>query len=621
MRPVLGQKWLAAFLSGSIFLFPQLTLAQDLSPVSQPRTAPQLKPAAPDLRETQSRDWGTLPLLLPQTQKLSRLQLKQSVRRYLEQQDNYDAAALAHFVEDLYLQSGYPSVQVEAELSPQGLSLAIDETPAQEVRVCFVTVSGGTPQMRFATRWNLHNRAGEIFNREQLFADIEWIEQNHFVPLDLKLEQISPESVAIVLQIPEISAWIPTANVGLNNVVGLALTAGVIANNAFDQGHIFRASVKRNNIPFSLPLIGTFQNLNEVQDWEYTLSMATSNLQDLVLLLPWELGQHLWNSPALHQEGISIGLNHYNKVDFIYPTFNPDNPLFQDRFDSADDLLWIRSFGADIYSGFPLWRDSRQRRYLRGVANLSLLEDRFIPGSTGSLDPTQISSSGNRADLMLLPSFSLMYSDMDDFRLPRNGNFIRGRLEGNLLDGKYLQGTLRGFSVWSPWLHDKHQWSLVTRSSLGSTFGFDPPFHRNFLNTNGFLIRGATQYSIQEKHGLRLSEELHYIYRPTDLELSQFFESLLNLPNVPVPSNLSFDFNIFADSAVFWRDQLSPQSAQLSFGTGFNIILPAGTIIGLDFAIPVYPFSGGLLTNIRLSAPLSFTLFSDWANTNGFFYR
>ena len=83
----------------------------------------------------------------------------------------------------------------------------------------------------------------------------------------------------------------------------------------------------------------------------------------------------------------------------------------------------------------------------------------------------------------------------------------------------------------------------------------------------------------------------------------------------------ALDFNVFLDQGAYWRDSLAWQSAQLSVGSGINLITPGGSILGLDFALPLYPQIDGISVMLRLSAPLSFTLYSDWFNSNGFFLR
>ena len=52
-----------------------------------------------------------------------------------------------------------------------------------------------------------------------------------------------------------------------------------------------------------------------------------------------------------------------------------------------------------------------------------------------------------------------------------------------------------------------------------------------------------------------------------------------------------------------------------------SAITPAGSILGVDLATPIYPNPGTVSAYLRISAPLSFTLYSDWGNTNGFFLR
>lgn len=549
--------------------------------------------------------------------KLEPLYLQQHIQRWLEEHPRAQPTQLALELQDLYLQWGYPGVRVQVAPDPVGVwQITLSEVPEQPPRICFIAITGGTPQLRFATRWNLHLHAGDDFDRERLLQDLNWIRNNYFVPLQLQLKQIEDQSVEIDLHIPVGNDWIPTGNFALNDVTGLSLTAGVIADNPLDQGNLFRAMLKRNNIPFPFYTVQ-----NEVQDWEYTLSWATTNLPQLALkTLPWSWASPLLETGLLDSEGLSLGLNQYNKVDFIYPSFS-NEPVYERSLSESPDLVWIRSLGMDLYLGLPLWIDLPQHRYLRGVANLSLLEDRFFSGSQSQLDVGTVSQSGKAADLLLMPSFSLVYSDLDDYRFLRNGNFVQARLSGSVLDANFAQGTVKTLSLWSP-VQDQHQqMTFLLRSALGSTFGLEPPFYRGFLNSGDWLIRGATSYSVRDKHSIRLSEEWHYIYWPTALELEQFSDALIGNPALTALEGWSLDANLFLDQGVYWRDELAPRSAQLSAGIGINAVTPNGTILGLDFAVPLAPYSGGLSVLTRISAPLSFTFFSDWINTNGFFWR
>ncbi|MGV3522743.1 MAG: BamA/TamA family outer membrane protein [Candidatus Sericytochromatia bacterium] len=525
-------------------------------------------------------------------ERLSPVYLREHIWMWLALRTETDAPTLAAHLDDLYLQWGYPEAEVAVQKHANGWEIAIlEQGPA--VPVTEIRVSGGTPQQRYIARHNLTQALGQPLNRDALNADLNWLEHNHFLPLQLRLEQPQPDQLVLDLQIVSGAEWFPTGNLALNDVVGLAITAGVIVDNPLNSGQIVRAMGKRNNIPFLCvePLFCT-KSQNQVQDWEYLLS---------------------WSTTQLPLEGWTIGVNHYNKVDYLFPYFRGD----------AEQLVSIRSLGADLYSGFPIWADSRQRRYLRGTFNLSLIDDEFHVAHPERLQPTSLSQSGKNSDLLLMPSLTLSYSDIDDYRIPRNGSFVQGRLGGSLLDARFLQATLTGLSVWTPWSDAEQQWTWLFRSAAGSTFGANPPFYRGFLNTGNWLVRGATQFSITEKHSLRFSEELHYIYRPNSLQLEQLSQKLTGSPNrLGLFEGWALDGNVFLDQGAYWRDSVLWQSAQLSIGFGVNTITPGGTILGVDVATPLYPVPGdGISALLRISAPLSFTLYSDWINSNGFFLR
>lgn len=535
----------------------------------------------------------------PRPALISPLALEQRLQNWLASEPGLSAPELERRLADLYLQSGYVGVKVEIEPAAEGLLIRISEQAIQEVKVRQLQIRGGTPRDRYLTRHNLHQHEGQPLDYQQLMTDINWLEHNHFLPLQLQLKETPDGQVDLDIYIALGAEYIPTGNLALNDVVGLAVTAGLIVDNPLDSGQIVRAMGKRNNIPFPG---GTALNL--VQDWEYTLSWATT-------LMPIE--------------GMSLGLNHYNKVDYIYPYLNG----------KGDELVWIRSLGADLYTGFPIWSDPHLRRYLRGVFNLTLLEDAFhvdqLPASlvlpSAPTAPAEASSaeglskSGKSADLLLMPSLTISYSDIDDYRLPQKGSFFQSRISGSLLDARFIQATLTGNSYWTPYADERQQWTVLLRSAAGTTFGANPPFYRGFLNTGYWLVRGATQYSITEKHSLRFAEELHYIYKPTAIEVENFFKAMIGQSSGGYLDGWAIDLNVFLDQGAYWRDSLAPRSAQLSLGCGLNFITPAGSILGLDLATPLYPSPGGVTALLRISAPFSFTLYSDWGNTNGYFLR
>lgn len=519
---------------------------------------------------------------------LSPTHLRQRIEQWLKRQaelgdKTVEAAVLSTYLNDVFLQSGY-AFNAHVLADEQNLWVDIHQTPP--LRVAAVKITGGSPQDRYITQRHLQLVVGEPFDREAFLEHLDWLRQNHFLPLQVRLEKTSPEGVDIHVNIPIGVAWIPTGNIAANSITGVSLTGGVIVDNPLGAGLVARASVKRNNLepPF-------FSSTHEIQDWEYVLSL--SSMQQAI-------------------PGMSVGMNHYNKVDYIYPGHGQD----------IDQMLWIRSTGVDLYSGFQLWEDLEAHRYLRGVFNVSLIEDRFFSRLDPTTYPQQQTQSGNSADILVLPSFTMSYSDIDDYRIPRNGNFLQGQISAGLGDATYSQATATGVSFWSPYVDDQGQWTLLVRSAAGTTFGQSPPFYRGFLNTGRWLVRGATQFSITEKHSLRFSEELHYVFRPSTIQVDQWmYELTKEIGSQGYADNWALDFNVFLDQGAYWRDSVAWQSAQLSLGTGVNLITPGGSILGLDFALPLYPQLDGISVLLRLSAPLNFTLYSDWFNSNGFFLR
>lgn len=605
--------WLLAALICLLLALPGLSQEKGTVIVEpNPTPIPEIDPL-PSVVPSQAPDHGIA--FDPEPVLLSPIYLRQRLAAFIELEMKPTPEALSAWLEDLYLQSGYPGVEAEAMPEGGNWKIKLREQDPRLTNVRRILITGGTPRDRYMTRHNLHQREGQPFEPEQLQTDIKWIERNHFVPIELQLREEEPGTVDLLLHIDLGAEWIPTGNLSLNDAVGLAITAGLIVDNPLDSGQIVRAMGKRNNIPFPFG-----EALGLVQDWEYTLSWATT-------IMPIE--------------GMSLGLNHYNKVDYIYPDFNG----------AGTEFVWIRSLGADIYSGFPIWSDPASRRYLRGVFNLSLIDDTFHvdalppnsayakeaglrnaliasanPGAVPTAPPTpdtpeSLSKSGKTSDLLLMPSLTVSYSDIDDYRLPKFGNFFQTRVTGSVLDARFIQATLTGISVWSPYVDESQQWTVLLRSAAGSTFGANPPFYRGFLNTGSWLVRGATQYSITEKHSLRLSEELHYIYKPTSLQMDELAIKVFGQPSQGIFDGWAFDANVFLDQGAYWRDSIAPRSGQLSIGLGINAITPAGSILGVDLATPIYPNPGTVSAYLRISAPLSFTLYSDWGNTNGFFLR
>lgn len=526
--------------------------------------------------------------LQPQPRLLDALYLQQEVLGWLSREPNLSAAELSARIHDLYLQSGYPGVAVAARQIADGWRIALTEVAPGRTRVRHIEISGGTPRERYIAGLILRQQEQQPLDRETLLGDLDWLDNNYFLPLAPHYVEVGDNQVDLQLSMVSGTGIYPTGNLALNRQVGLAVTAGVILDNLFDSGQIVRAMGKRNNLPFP-----GYTVPNVVQDWEYTLSW--SGLTPL--------------------PGVSAGINHYNKVDYIYSEFNGH----------AGEMLWIRSLGVDLFSGFPIWSDPVQRRFVRGAVNLTLVEDRFNLGSRSGepvIDtPESLTSSGKDADLLLIPSLTVAYSDIDNYRLPSRGNFLQTRVSGGLLDASYIQATFTGNSYWSPYVDDHQQWTLLLRSAAGTSFGTHPPFYRGFLNTGAWLVRGQTEYSVNEKHSLRFAEELHYIYKPTPIEIDRDLDLLIGQSSYGLLDNWAIDLNAFLDQGASWRDSVVPRGVQLSLGGGINFISPGGTILGLDLATPIYPTPGGFSAILRISSPFSYTLYSDWGNTNGYFLR
>ena len=505
------------------------------------------------------------------------LEVEQAISRWSEK------GRLQDYLNDFFLQSGY--VNLEARVLSDDTHRWVTVRKLPDVRIGDIHITGGSPQDRYITLRNLNLKRGETFERQRFLENVKWVKQNHFFPLQIQFTRANGQ-VDIDIHIPLGPAWIPTGNLAQNSITGLSLTGGFIVDNPLGKGLVARTSIKRNNI--ATP----FQEFSgELQDWEYVLSLSSTQQA-----IP----------------GMSVGVNHYNKIDFIYPGHNDD----------PDQLLWIRSRGVDLYSGFQLWEDLENHRFLRGVVNVSLLEDRFFSRLEPDTYPQTQTQSGKPGDVLLLPSFTLSYSDIDNFRIPGNGNFLQGRLSTGFIDATYSQLTLTGLSFWSPYKTDQSQVTLLLRSAAGTTVGPSPPFYRGFLNTGRWLVRGATQFSITERHSLRLSEEIHYIYRPTPIQLDKTaFPLTGETGTLGYLDNWAFDVNAFLDQGGYWGDSWAWESAQLSAGIGLNAIVPNGSIVGVDFALPVYPDFVGISAMLRISAPLNFTLYSDWFNSNGFFLR
>lgn len=525
-----------------------------------------------------------------QSELIPSVYLRQRVLEWLVTAENLPGSeqALEAYIRDMYLQRGNPNAEVRvSQAFSEQPAVTITEKAEKEVVLEALEISGGTPLLRWIVSQNLANAVpGQPFKYNAFLKDLTWLEHNLFVPITLHFSSSGPGKISAALEILTYSAVLPTGNLSSNSITGLALTAGVITDNYLLEGSVFRALVKRNNLPV----------LNQpaylVQDWEYVVGASTTQLP-----IP----------------GMTLGFNQYNKVDYIYRGLKASEPT---------QITWIQSFGGDLYSGFPVWSDPSSHRYLRGVANLSIIQDSFFNGPDNLPPSPALSQSGQASDLLFLPSINLIYSDVDDFIIPRNGNFLRFQLSGSLGSTQYAQTTATGFSFWTPFQGPLWQGTFLFRTALGATLGQKFPFYRGFLNTGNWLVRGAREYSITERHSVRSSPEFHLIYKPSKLSMDAFFESMLATPGLgSFLEDWAFDLNAFVDAGAYWNDNPVPRNLQLGAGMGINAITPTGSILGVDMAFPVYPQPAGPTFMLRITAPLTFTLYSDWINSNGFFLR
>lgn len=515
--------------------------------------------------------------------------LERVIYRWVDQKgtSSQSLAELTLLLQNLYLQHGNPNAQLRlTAFKDQTLQVDLQENSDQPVVFKQLHLSGGTPQQRYITKRNIHSAIpGQPFNPTGLSQDLAWLEQNHFLPLQLTYRSDGPGEISADVVIDASSAILPTGNLSLWDSTGLAITVGAIVDNLFDDGNLFQVLLKRNNLE-----IGPITSQKIVQDWEYVASWQTK------FLLP----------------GVTLGVNHYNKVDYIFENYNR----------VRNQTVWVQSFGGDVFMGFPIWDQPEQRRYLRGVANLSVVQDSFFSNSNApDASPTQLSRTGTGQDLLFLPSLNVVYSDLDDYRIPRNGQFIRTRLSGGMGPSNFAQATLIAFSFWTPYQTDEFQSTFIFRNSAGTTLGQNPPFYRGFLNAGNWLVRGATQFSIAERHSVKLSQELHLIAKPSDLNLEKFSQVVVGQAGGSTFSGWAFDLNFFLDQGAYWRDQLAFNNTQFSGGIGINAMTPAGTILGVSLATQAWPDPGHLGVLLGISAPLSFTFWSDWINASGYFLR
>jgi hypothetical protein len=525
-----------------------------------------------------------------QTELISNAYLRQRVLEWLVTAENLPGSeqSLEAYIRDMYLQRGNPNAEVHvSQAFSDQPAVTITEKAEAQVVLEALEITGGTPLLRWIVSQNFASAVpGQPFNYNAFLKDLTWLEHNLFVPITLHFSSSGPGKISAALEILTYSAVLPTGNLSSNSITGLALTAGVITDNYLLEGSVFRALVKRNNLPV----------LNQpaylVQDWEYVVGASTTQLP-----IP----------------GMTLGFNQYNKVDYIYRGLKASEPT---------QVTWIQSFGGDLYSGFPIWSDPSSHRYLRGVANLSIIQDSFFNGPDNLPPSPALSQSGQASDLLFLPSINLIYSDVDDFIIPRNGNFLRFQLSGSVGETQYAQTTATGFSFWTPFQGPQWQGTFLFRTALGATLGQKFPFYRGFLNTGNWLVRGAREFSITERHSVRSSPEFHLIYKPSKLSMDAFFESMLATPGLgSFLEDWAFDLNAFVDAGAYWNDNPVPRNLQLGAGVGVNAITPTGSILGVDMAFPVYPQPAGPTFMVRVTAPLTFTLYSDWINSNGFFLR
>lgn len=491
------------------------------------------------------------------------------------------------WLKDLYLQRGNPNVEVTVQdLFGRHPVIFINEHLNQPVILETIHISGGTPIQRWLVREGIQQvKEGQPFVHEKLLEDLHWLEHNQFLPLNLIYHSSGLGRIEARIEIPSAEQIFPTGNLSLNQITGLALTAGLITDNFLLPGSVFRILLKRNNLPVLAQPSGL------VQDWEYVVGASTTDL-------PWP--------------GITAGFNQYNKVDYIYRGLGAD----------PEQITWIQSFGGDFYAGFPLWSDPEKHRTLRGIANLSVIQDRFFSGPDNSPPQLPLSQSGGPSDILVLPSLNLIYSDLNDFILPQQGHFLRFQLAGSLGDARYLQGTATGFSFWTPLQGKDWQATFVFRNALGTTFGHNVPFYRGFLNTGLWLVRGAREFSITEKHSIRTSQEVYLIWKPSHLKWEELLQSFTGQAGLGEwLDGWALAMSTFLDEGSYWRDNLYPRLLQMSLGLGLHAITPAGSILGVELAFPAWPQWSEPAVLLRISAPLAFTLYADWLSSNGFFLR
>lgn len=518
-------------------------------------------------------------------QQLTQALLSQKIEQWLQAHPgpSPDPDLLALYLRDYYLQRGNPNVDITVTSEPT-LLVEINENSDMGSVLDEIRVIGGTPQQRFIVNSALRHQTAQPYSHSHLQEDMTWIKRNHGLPISLILRSTLKGHITAMLYVESLGGILPIANAALTDLGGLSLTAGAVLNNFFNDGNNYGLAFKKNNLRwFGDPTPAL------MQDWEYIATFETENMP-----VP----------------GMVLGVNHYNKQDYIFEDFRR----------KVGDYFWVRSLGLDIYSGIQLWSNPQSRQYLRAILNISMLQDQAYSNRdnlTNTLMPRP-DGSGYYA----LPSLNLSYSNLDNYIFPQNGHFIRGQVRGGVGDRQYAQLIGRADSFFTP-LKDAHwQLTLFFQNVAGTTLG-DSPFYRGMLNNGGFFVRGATQYSTVERNGLKFTQEARLFFRPTPLEVDRLAAFVTGNPEAQWPflHHWGAFINLFLDEGSYWNQQLTVDRWQVGTGMGLNILTPGGLVASAQYTLPLYPRQTTGTLYLTLSAPFSFFLYTDRVNSNGFFLR
>lgn len=438
-------------------------------------------------------------------------------------------------IQKLYTEAGYPLARVaDMGVAPGGIL----RFRIAEGKIAAIKLRGNEETKEFVVLREMATKPGEIFNREKVNADLRRVYNlNYFEELNIKFEPATTadgrpsEEVVLVIDLKEKQ----TGSINLG--AGYSTRDGILG----------MFSVKKDNI------FGVGQQVG----LDLSVSQQLRIAGELNYYNPWFDENRTGLGGSLYVRRFNNFLADFRE-DRVGTSLNMSKPLFGDPLTSPwRGTLGIRAERIQTFEN--LWTGGNPKPV-------------YPDGKPITVDPAG-------TDYIAGGSLGATFDTRDIIMSPTEGWFNQFTFEPAVVNGN--QPLIRGTAAvnhfipmpsmpWAP--TEKTTIAIGTRAGLIG--GRIVPAYERFFSTGPFLVRGWPEFvglntPVVQKYGINYFQGSN-----------AFVGSLeYRFPIFNIVSGV-----LFADTGIFWDQQLDPTLLHSGYGAGLRLNTPLGPI-RLDYGL------------------------------------